>query len=82
MKEAKSDIQVVDTKTSVEALSETFKASKLTIRIKLMVIISSIIFLSLSAIIYLATFFFKKDSENRIRENDLQITNIISLKLK
>ena len=82
MKEAKNERQVVDTRTSVEALSETFKASKLTIRIKLMVIISSIIFLSLSAIIYLATFFFKKDSENRIRENDLQITNIISLKLK
>ena len=81
MKEAKSELQP-DTKATIEALSETFKPSKLTIRLKLMVIISSIIFLSLSAIIYLATYFFKKDSENRIREGDLQVTNLISLKLK
>jgi adenylate cyclase len=59
-----------------------FQKSNLTIRLKLMVIISSIIFLSLSVIIYLASFFFKKDSETRIRENDLQTTNLISLKLQ
>ena len=82
MNDAKSELHTVDTKTSIEAVTKTFQASKLTIRLKLMVIISSIIFLSLSAIIYLATYFFKKDSENRIREGDLQVTNLISLKLK
>lgn len=82
MNDAKNEAQALDTKPNFDDVSKKFKASKLTIRLKLMVIISSIIFLSLSAIIYLATYFFKKDSENRIREGDLQVTNLISLKLK
>ena len=59
-----------------------FRSSSLTIKLKLMVIISLIIFISLSSIIYIASYFFKKDSETRIRENDLQVTNLISLKLQ
>ncbi|EMY78771.1 adenylate/guanylate cyclase catalytic domain protein [Leptospira weilii serovar Ranarum str. ICFT] len=52
------------------------------IRLKLMVIISCIILVSLGTIIALATYFFKSDNEVRIKENNLKLTDVISQKVR
>ncbi|MCE9501534.1 MAG: hypothetical protein K8R21_13690, partial [Leptospira sp.] len=57
------------------------KTSRWTIRFKMMVIISSIIVLALTFIIYLATFFFKSDNEVRIKENNIKLTDVIGQKV-
>lgn len=58
-----------------------FKPSKITIRVKLIVIISSILIAALASIIFIATYFFKKDNELRVKENNIKLTEIISLNL-
>jgi len=58
-----------------------FHLSKWTIRLKLMLIISTIITLALSGIISVATYFFKTDSELRVKENNIKITEVIALKM-
>lgn len=52
------------------------------IRLKLVFIISIIIILSISSIIYIATFFFKNDNELRIKEKNLEITELIAAKTR
>ncbi len=52
------------------------------IRFKLISIISFIIVVSLSGMIFLATYFFKTDNEIRVNENNLKISEVISLKVK
>jgi len=52
------------------------------LRFKLISIISAIIILSLSGMIFLATYFFKKDNEIRVQENNHKISELISLKVK
>ncbi|MDX1960410.1 MAG: adenylate/guanylate cyclase domain-containing protein [Leptospiraceae bacterium] len=64
------------------AETSSFQVSKFNIRVKLMLIISGIIFVSLFLIIELATHFFRRDSEIRVKENDLQISNLVSLKIQ
>jgi adenylate cyclase len=58
-----------------------FEPSKLTIRIKLLAIILSIIIVSLSVMIFLATFFFRDDSEKRVQENNLTVVGVIGQKI-
>lgn len=58
-----------------------FLPSKWTIRYKLITIISGLIVISLSFMIALATFFFKSDSEVRIKENNINLTDIIGQKV-
>ncbi len=52
------------------------------IQLKLVTIISLIIILSITGIIIAATYFFKKDNEVRIKENALEVTQLISSKTK
>lgn len=59
-----------------------FKISKLTIRVKLMSIISLIFIVSISAIILIATYFFKSDSEIRVQELNIKLAEVIGLKVK
>ncbi|WP_411822386.1 adenylate/guanylate cyclase domain-containing protein [Leptospira sp. 'Mane'] len=59
-----------------------FKPSAWTIRLKLISMISVIIVLGLSSMIFLASGFFKDDSEKRIQENNLQLASIIGQKVE
>lgn len=54
--------------------------SRLQIRSKLIIIISIIIISSLAGMILLATFFFKRDNEVRIKESNLIISQVIASK--
>lgn len=56
--------------------SPKFKPSKFTIQLKLLVIITSLLVLSLGTMIFLATYFFRKDNEIRIQENNIQLAEI------
>ena len=64
--------------------SVVFKSffSRMKIRTKLISIISTIIFVSLAGMIFLATFFFRKDNTVRIEESNHKIAEITSLKMK
>ncbi len=62
--------------------TQGFVLSKFTIRIKLLLIISTIVFFSVSTVVYLATYFFKKDNELRVRENSMNLTNIVATKIE
>lgn len=59
-----------------------FQPSRFTIRVKLMVIISSILILSLASIIFIATYFFKRDNEIRVKENNAKLTEVIALNVR
>jgi adenylate cyclase len=58
------------------------KTKSFSIRTKLLGIISIVLVLSISLMIFLASHHFKKDVELRIRENDLHSTSMISLKIQ
>jgi len=55
---------------------------KMKIRSKLISMISIIIIVSLSAMIFIATFFFKSDNEIRIKETNHKLAEVISLKVE
>jgi adenylate cyclase len=52
------------------------------IRFKLVSIISFIIIASLTGMIFLASYFFKNDNKIRVQESNLQISEVIALKIK
>ncbi len=52
------------------------------IRFKLISIISFIIIVSLAGMIYLASYFFKKDNRVRVQESNFQIAEVIALKME
>ncbi|MBN2159990.1 MAG: HAMP domain-containing protein [Spirochaetes bacterium] len=52
------------------------------IRFKLISIISIIIIAALSGVIFLASYFFKNDNMVRVQESNLQISEVIALKIK
>lgn len=52
------------------------------IRYKLLLITSVVLLISMSGIIFLASYFFRKDSEVRVKENNIKINEILSLKVK
>ncbi|MCB1192457.1 MAG: HAMP domain-containing protein [Leptospiraceae bacterium] len=58
------------------------EAPKWSIQVKLMVVISAIFGVTLSIIIILATFFFKREIDLRIRENSIDLVNTIGEKIK
>ncbi|MCE9500061.1 MAG: HAMP domain-containing protein [Leptospira sp.] len=64
------------------AVLHAFKASRWTIQVKLMSIISLIIIFSLSSIIFLATLFFKNDNELRIAESNLALSEVIASQVR
>ncbi|MCB1193273.1 MAG: HAMP domain-containing protein [Leptospiraceae bacterium] len=59
-----------------------FKPSQLTIRVKLLSIVSVIIMVSLSTMITLATFLFKKNSETLIQEYNLSLARLTGLNVE
>lgn len=58
------------------------KAIRFPIWVKLLIIISTIILLSLSSIIYITTTLFKEDNKLRIKENNIVLTEILALKVE
>ena len=58
---------------------DKFILSRWTIRIKLMLIISGIIFLALTGMNLLATYFFKNDNKLRIEVNNHKLAEVISI---
>ncbi|TGL25435.1 HAMP domain-containing protein [Leptospira levettii] len=52
------------------------------IRYKLLLITSIVLLISMSGVIFLASYFFRKDSEVRVKENNIKINEILSLKVK
>ncbi|MEQ9366743.1 MAG: adenylate/guanylate cyclase domain-containing protein [Leptospirales bacterium] len=57
-----------------------FRLSKFTIKVKLLTIISAIIIVSMSLMIFLATRSFLNDSIKRVQENNLNLAEVIGLK--
>ncbi|MCR9142761.1 MAG: HAMP domain-containing protein [bacterium] len=55
----------------------SFRASKFTIKVKLLTIITGILVVSLSVMIFLASGFFREDSQARISENNLNLATVI-----
>ena len=55
-----------------------FRLSRWTIRLKLMLIISGIILASLMLMIFLASAFFRSDSQLRVEENNLKLNSVIA----
>lgn len=62
--------------------TDAFKASKLTIKVKMLTMISAIIITAMSAMIFLATYFFKSDSEKSIQGSNVSLTEIMGLQVK
>ncbi len=56
--------------------------AKFSIQFKLMVVISSVLALTTSAIITLATYFFKTDNKVRILETNLELVRVVELKVR
>jgi len=56
--------------------------SSFPIRFKLLLIISFVLLVSVSGVIFLASYFFRKDSEVRVKENNIKINDILALKVK
>ena len=71
----------VEEKNESGGKSKSFFA-RMKIRTKLITIISTIIFVSLAGMIFLATFFFRKDNTVRIEESNHKIAEITSLKMR
>ncbi len=55
---------------------------KFSIQFKMMVVISSVLALTTSAIISLATYFFKSDNKVRILETNLELVRVVELKVR
>ncbi|MDF3821231.1 adenylate/guanylate cyclase domain-containing protein [Leptospira sp. 96542] len=62
--------------------SKTVSEFEFPIRYKLLMITSFVLVLSMSGVIFLASYFFRKDSEIRVKENNIKINEILSLKVK
>ncbi len=63
---------------STAAPSGEFRVSRWTIRLKLQLIISGIIFLALAGMIAIATYFFLQDTKVRVQDNNLSNTRVIA----
>lgn len=62
--------------------SDTVGEFQFPIRYKLLLITSIVLLISMSGVIFLASYFFRKDSEIRVKENNIKINEILSLKVK
>ena len=63
-------------------METNFTPSKITIRAKLLGIILAIIVSGLALMIFLATYFFRDDSEKRVQDNNLALVDIIGQKVE
>jgi len=61
---------------------DSFTLSPFTIKFKLILINSLVIIFALGTMIFLATHFFRQDSEARIKENLVQVTDVIGARVK
>ncbi|HNK59705.1 MAG TPA: adenylate/guanylate cyclase domain-containing protein, partial [Leptospiraceae bacterium] len=66
----------------MEANKTDFKLSKFTIRVKMISIISLIMVVSISLMILIASYAFRKDSEIRVEELNIKLAEVIGLKVK
>lgn len=64
------------------SVSPKFELSFFTIRLKLILIISGILLLSVTGIIYIASYFFKNDTEIRIEEYNKKLSEVIGIKVR
>lgn len=75
--EKKTEIAAAPEITPPPAVNE----SRIGIRVKLIGIISGLLIASLTGMIFLATYFFRTDTERRIQETNLSITSVIGQKI-
>ncbi len=73
--------KALDPKSEQKPKSE-FRASPFSIKVKLLTIISLIILLSFSTLIFLATFFFRKDNETRAKEINHKLADVLAQKIQ
>ncbi|MCS6983792.1 MAG: HAMP domain-containing protein [Leptospiraceae bacterium] len=66
----------------MEQENQSFELSRFTIKVKLILIISAIIILSLASMIVLASIFFRSDSEKRVQENNLRVTEVLGQRVE
>lgn len=78
----KKDVIKIDKNQKKILETKEFKLSKFTIRAKLLTIIITLIVVSLSFMIYLASFFFRRDIETRIQENNTNLVNLVSQRIE
>lgn len=57
-------------------------SSQFPIRYKLLIIITIVLVISVAGVTFLASYFFRKDSEVRVRENNIKINEILALKVQ
>jgi adenylate cyclase len=84
------EIEKAFKKEDKEEIEEEYKDIELkgkarfysSIRFKLITISSIIIIISLSGMIFLATYFFKRDNTIRVQENNLYVSQVVALKVK
>jgi adenylate cyclase len=71
-----------DPKVSFDSKKQSKDKAKFSIQFKLMVVISSVLAITTSAIITLATYFFKTDNKVRILETNLELVRVVELKVR
>ncbi len=73
-----------NTKFSHEQYKKAIKAGQIrfSIGFKMISIISMVIIMALSGMIFLATWFFLQDSRIRVEENNLKVSEIVSMKIE
>jgi len=71
-----------DPKISSDSKKQSKDKAKFSIQFKLMVVISSVLAITTSAIITLATYFFKTDNKVRILETNLELVRVVELKVR
>ncbi|TGN08405.1 adenylate/guanylate cyclase domain-containing protein [Leptospira ilyithenensis] len=83
--ESKNGTSVLEKKeevVSVPTHQEEPPKSKFSIQVKMMGVISLLFILSVSSIIIFASFFFKRSTELSLRANNLELAEIVGLKVK
>ncbi len=71
-----------DPKVNFDSKKPSKDKAKFSIQFKLMVVISSVLAVTTSAIITLATYFFKTDNKVRILETNLDLVRLVELKVR
>ncbi len=71
-----------DPKVNFDSKKPSKDKAKFSIQFKLMVVISSVLAVTTSAIISLATYFFKTDNKVRILETNLELVRVVELKVR
>ncbi|MEM7181020.1 MAG: adenylate/guanylate cyclase domain-containing protein [Spirochaetota bacterium] len=76
------NVEELQKSVRTEAIQDEFKASYWTIKLKMVLINSLAIVTSVSIMIFLATYFFKRDSQDQIKLYALQITDTVGTQVK